>query len=479
VTDSEEKNGAPKSGGVPEEDDGLKKSGPSESAGTPSTVEKAVAKVSKDRKAEADAKAAAKTAPKTGDTKTQQKAANQGKPPTGQSGRSLRGSVIGLLSVLVLIAVAYVARPLWMPVLPGWMQASPATVPAGGSEFGVVAQVSRFAARIEPLERDISNLKARFAAQSVADPARLLALDDLVKRNGRRLVALRTEISSLGRSTRNGVSEDQIADLTRRLQGMEKQLLIFATRSSSAASAAGPDATAAINALDALRTQSSERMSALERENNALRDIVAMLDKRVGAIEQKPDPVAGTARSNALLLAVGQLREAGRGTESFAVALQAVQALAEAQEIFDRPLATLKSHAETGVPNLIALRLHFDRIAGRIAHESFVPKGDGWVDRTLGSISRVFTFRRTGTEAALSDDENGRIARAELHLAAGDLRAAVTILEGLQEPGLSYATPWLKEARARLDVDASIKELFSQALANAQTATDGKGAPGG
>ena len=34
------------------------------------------------------------------------------------------------------------------------------------------------------------------------------------------------------------------------------------------------------------------------------------------------------------------------------------------------------------------------RIAGRIAHEAFVPQGDGWVDRTLQRLARVVTVRR-------------------------------------------------------------------------------------
>ena len=188
---------------------------------------------------------------------------------------------------------------------------------------------------------------------------------------------------------------------------------------------------------------------------------------------------ADTTRSNALVLAVGQLREAGRGTQPFAVALQAVEALADGQDDLVKPLAILKPHASTGVPDLVALRGHFDRIAGRIAHEAFVPKGEGWIDRTLGKVSRIFTFRRTGPDAASGDDENARVARAEIRLAAGDLASAVQILEGLQEPGLGYAAPWLTNARARLAVDTAIKALFSKALSKARGTGGDKGTPGG
>jgi hypothetical protein len=460
VTDSEKNSGLPDKDSSPNKDASSNKGSAPESASpekssAPSTLEKAVAvaKQSKNRKAETE-----KQAPET--KATSAAAAN---PPR----RSLRPKIIGALSLLLLIAIAYISQPVWAPVI------------GVGGDDGSSAQFARLVAKIEPLEKDISGLKAEFATRPVADPARLLALDDLVRRNGARLAALKTEIATLGQGTAGSVGEDDFAILSKRIAELETRLVTLAARPAGTATPNAAATAAAVGALDVLRAQSSERMAALERDNVALRGIVALLDKRVGTIEQKPTAVSGTTRRNALVLAVGQLREAGRGTAPFAAALQAVEALADSQETLVKPIAALKPHAETGVPDLIALRLHFSRIAGRIAHESFVPKGEGWIDRTLGRVSRIFTFRRTGPNAASSDDENGRVARAELRLAAGDLETAVTILQGLKEPSLTYAGPWLKEARARLDVDGAIKILFSEALARAQATGDGKGAPGG
>lgn len=467
MTDSEKKSGLPDKDSPPDKDGSPDKSGAPEKGSAPSTLEKAVAiaKQSKDRKTETEKQAPGKKV--------------DGAAAADQPRRSLRPKIIGALSLLLLVAIAYIARPAWVPALPGWMQAflAPVVGTGGGADSG--AQFARLTAKIEPLEKDIAGLKAEFAARPVADPARLLALDDMVRQNGERLAALKTEIASLGQGTARSVGEDDFAILSKRIAELKTQLITLAAPPAGTAAPNAAAAAAAVKAIDALRTRSSERMAALERDNVALRGIVALLDKRVGTIEQKPATVSGTTRRNALVLAVGQLREAGRGTAPFAAALQAVDALAESQETLVKPLAALKPHAQTGVPDLIALRLHFSRIAGRIAHESFVPKGEGWIDRTLGRVSRIFTFRRTGPDAASGDDENGRVARAELRLAAGDLETAVTILEGLKEPGLTYAGPWLKEARARLDVDGAIKILFSEALVHAQATDDGKGAPGG
>lgn len=430
-----------------------------EKNGSPSTLEKAVAKKSGDRDAEAQVTGA--------EDESKADGTDRG------SGRRL---FVGALSVLLLLAIAYIAWPAWGPALPGWMQASLAPIMGTGRDPKLGTQLAQLAAKIEPLEKDITGLKADFAARPVSDPARLLALDDQVRQTGERLAALKTEIDTLKRAMFDIGSASNISSLSERLAEMEKRLATFAARPAATPT---PGGTVAVADLDALRTQSGERMAALERENVALRDVVAALDRRVGAIEQKPATVSGTTQGNALVLAVGQLREAVRGTAPFTVALQVVETLAENQEILATPVATLKAHADSGVPDLIALRLHFNRIAGRIAHETFVPKGDGWLDRTLGRVSRVFTVRRTGSTAAASDDENGRVARAELRLAAGDLDNAVAILEGLKEPALSYAAPWLKEARARLAVDAAINTLFTEALARARVTVDHKGTPGG
>ena len=481
MTDSNDKDGLPEKGDPPELSGSTDQGASSEKGGTPSTLEKAVAKVSKNRQAKADAEAKAKaSASRPNKPKETSGTFGKGAVSAPPPRRSIKRKLVGALSVLILLAIGYVAWPVWGPTLPGWLQASLAPIMGAsepGSRSGV--HISRLLAQIEPLEKEITTLKGLFAARPVADPARLLTLDDLVRQNGERLSTLKTEIDAISRGPVSEGRADEIAILSKRLDEMQVRLVALAVRPPVVDASSPADATAAIGALDVMRTQSNARMSALETENAALRNIVALLDKRVGAIEQRPTTIPGTTRSNALVLAVGQLREAGRGTTPFVAPLQAVEALAESQEALVGPLAALRPRAKTGVPDLIALRQHFNSIAGRIAHESFVPKGEGWVDRTVGKISRIFTFRRTGSKAAETDDENGRIARAELRLVAGDLAAAVTILEGLTEPGLSYAAPWLKEAHARLTVDTSIKALFSQALANARVTNADKGAPGG
>ena len=82
--------------------------------------------------------------------------------------------------------------------------------------------------------------------------------------------------------------------------------------------------------------------------------------------------------------------------------------------------------------------------------------GDVW-----SRVSEVVTVRRLD-EAPAADDHSASavVTRAEGHLEAGDLAAAVQALEGLQgEKTKQAAAGWLAEAKSRLAIDAAIGKL--------------------
>ena len=131
-------------------------------------------------------------------------------------------------------------------------------------------------------------------------------------------------------------------------------------------------------------------------------------------------------------------------------------------------LEILQKYAAKGVPSLTVLQRRFDRLSGDIVRASYVAAGDGWVDQTILKLSKLITFRRTGVEGALKDDIAGLVARVELLLLDGDLKAAVGIVRKfLGEPArVSYK--WLKAAQGRLAIDAAVEKLFQNALRGAQ-----------
>ncbi len=420
----------------------------------PSTLEKAVARDAEDRKPENGNKE-----PAAGEKNPTDRNA-----PEKSSSHRGTGRLVGVLVLLLVLAGGWIAWPAWGPTLPGWLHASIAPFMDAGRSTGGSNQVTELAAKVAALEGDIAAMKSRPSV----DPARLSALGEAARGNADRLKALEEAVASLRSAASAAGPSDEVASLGRRLAEVESRI---------AALAAEPGSREAVAALDTLRTQSSARMTVLERENDALRKLIAALEGRMAGLENRPAAVAGTTRTNSLVVAVGQLREAARGTAPFAEALATVDALAAEDATLKADIATLAPYSKAGVPDLTALRLQFDRISARIASEAFVPKGESWIDRTLQQLSRLVTVRRSGSEAAARDDENGRVVRAELRLAAGDLAGAVSALDGLSGRAAELAAPWLKQAQTRLAVDRAVGKLLSEALR--RTGATGRDATGG
>ena len=221
-------------------------------------------------------------------------------------------------------------------------------------------------------------------------------------------------------------------------------------------------------AINALATNSNGKMIALERENLALRALIKNLGVRVGALESQPVDSYGIGKRDALLLAVGRLRDVTRTANEYSTSFAAAQALSINNPENKVSIEILQKYAAKGVPSLTVLQRRFDRLSGDIVRASYVAAGDGWVDQTILKLSKLITFRRSGVEGALKDDIAGLVARVELLLLDGDLKGAVGIVRSfLGEPArVSYK--WLKAAQGRLAIDAAVEKLFQNALHGAQ-----------
>ncbi|MCZ6465835.1 MAG: mitofilin family membrane protein, partial [Alphaproteobacteria bacterium] len=165
---------------------------------------------------------------------------------------------------------------------------------------------------------------------------------------------------------------------------------------------------------------------------------VAAISKRVGALERTDTMAAGAAiGAQAAVLAVGQLREALRGTAPFAAELQAVGAVTADNPAMTEAIAALEPYVASGIPTLATLRRDFDRLAGEIARAARALDGDGWFEWTVNRLMSLVTVRRTtdsGGPDSADDSVDAVVARAETSLVAGDLMAAVEELEGLAGP---------------------------------------------
>ena len=347
---------------------------------------------------------------------------------------------VTVLFLLLALAVSYIAWPLWGPSLPNVVRTLLAPVMDAGRTAAVTSRVDALTKRMVVVEKDLAIVKAELTKKKdTVSASAFSASNDAIKKIETGQQALASDVKSL--AGRFNVIDKKIGALT--------------------SLSAGPDAA---NAIAALQANSSSKMASLEKENTVLQALIKDLGSRVAALEVRPGNVSGPGKSNALLLAVGQLRDTARTSNGFASPFAAVAALAGATPAHKPALAILKKHAVKGVPDLPILQRQFDRLSGDIVRASYTPAGEGWIDQTLFKISKLVTFRRTGEAGARKDDIAGLVARAELRLAAGDLKSAIGIVKKFTGGPQKISQNWLKAAEGRLAVDGAITTLFQNAL---------------
>lgn len=209
--------------------------------------------------------------------------------------------------------------------------------------------------------------------------------------------------------------------------------------------------------------QPHEALAALALRLDALEaDQTARLDPGVGSVS--------------LVLGLAQLRDALARGVPFSAELAGMTSL-----LADRPdagssLIALDAHAEHGVSTREALRARFPALARDVVTAALAPEGAGWVDETLQKLADVVSVRRTGSDVE-GDSAEARVARAEVHLAAGELAGAVAELEGLKSAAREAAQDWLSDARARLGAEDALARLGRVVAASLVAATDGAGTP--
>ncbi|HEY6335977.1 MAG TPA: uroporphyrinogen-III synthase [Alphaproteobacteria bacterium] len=278
----------------------------------------------------------------------------------------------------------------------------------------------------------------------------------------------------------NAASEQQLQALRTRLEALESRV-----ETAKSGAAAGPGAE-----LSAKTAELTDAVGAMQRRVKALEgslgelanrpepkpgadpeklatlaDQTASLGQRVADLEastKKNSEAIG--RHAALILAVGQLREALARNTPYERALAAVAHLAEDDATLDGPLARLKDHATSGVATRADLAQHFDAVSLAAARAASEPAGSGWAEEALARLSHLFVVRRVNGDVA-GNDTDAVLARAGGRLDAGDLAGAVAQLAALHGTAAEAVKPWLDEANARLAADRALDEIGARAIA--------------
>lgn len=192
-------------------------------------------------------------------------------------------------------------------------------------------------------------------------------------------------------------------------------------------------------------------------QRTALQTQIAELQGRMTALSEAR--LASLREPLVQLIGWNELRERARRGDSFAREATALGTYAEAQGgNLKIAFATLQPFAEQPAPSAAALAARFAALAEQqraAPPQSSDPVADKtWWQRAIDKLSGLVSIRRTGTPDAATLE--GRLDLAGAALGRGDLKAAVTELDGM--PLMAALSEWRDQAQARLRLDAALDD---------------------
>jgi len=343
----------------------------------------------------------------------------------GGSGRTV---FVTLLVVAIIAGAAMATKPLWFPNL---QAIAPALFAASETEI----KITKLSGRLKALE----------------DSQQVPELEVLQQERKR----LQTHLDATLKRLEN--LENSIGSVKKMIEAVNSD-----------------PGTEAVETLKKL----TSRLEVLEKENSNYSTVFQTKDGRtlnnlanqVADLEKKLPQATSDNQSSearALVLSIGQLREAvraGRSFEDEQAALKIlVQKNAELQKVLGNALNQLGSIAASGAPNLPILRSEFDAQAGNIVQAGLVPDEGGWVQRTIARLTESVKWRRTDNLAG--DGVEAIVARAERALKSRDVDKAIKELSALQAKPAALAKDWLAGAKAYILAEKALAELQTRAVA--------------
>jgi len=300
----------------------------------------------------------------------------------------------------------------------------PSPIGAPPSPPAPPVDLSPLEARLAALERGLADLP-KPAAAPIAAPIAAPPPTDLSPLESR-LATLERGLAELPRPVS---PEAIVAPLDERLKSVERSAAELASRP--------------------LVSSLADRLALTEQSVAELtrRPVVAPeVERRLAEAER----LAGVERRlQAAALAALRLGDAVRAGRPYAAELKLMTGLPEAEA----EIKALEVHSATGIATRAALAERFAALAPAAARAA-EPPADLW-DQALARLKGLVSIRRL----APGDDVDGRLARAEIALASGDLAAAVAALDGLPAAVAQALAAWRAEAEARLAAEQALDRL--------------------
>ncbi|HSA80585.1 MAG TPA: mitofilin family membrane protein [Geminicoccaceae bacterium] len=317
--------------------------------------------------------------------------------------------------------------------------------------------------RIQALQEELAALSANVAAQALgagdATASDLALLETLQSRLAAveadlpaskaaaefpvRLDALAARVDALEPLAEQSTGvQDVLAGLSSQVEGLDEQIAGVRER------------------IDALQAEGlDEQITGVRERTDALRAEVEGLSTRLGDTENRV--AAARDRSEqaaALALLTSQIDHALAQSRGYEEPLRSLKALGDQDEAVRREVAELTPSAASGVPSLAQLQESFDPVAREVVQRARAPEGDSLIDQAASNLLRLVTVRPVGADVE-GEEPAARVARAEAHLDAGDLAAAIAELETLEGPAAEPAADWLAQAKGRIATNAALERL--------------------
>lgn len=409
-------------------------------------------------------------------------------PPSAAAPRAKRsGGRPGtwfVLIAMVVVGAGFVSYPKWKSYIPAEIRPGGAVVTPGASRADVAGLDIRLkqlrahmtkasnesAKNIKTVEAQLALTEAQLAkmeGQLVGMAKRLVEMEAVAKRSvpaALELTVLNQRVDSLKKQLEGvksaGLDKPPVAAMP---AGMEDRLhqIETALKQLAANARAPASPSAAEQSLNEENQRLAAALQSLTARLEAMGRDVARRNSRIAAVEAATArrAVAGTgSRGSALVVAVGQLRDALSRSAPFSAQLASLSSVAAGNDAVTRAIAPLTPFAETGIPTRALLSQRFSAVVIRATKVARVSGDAGWIDRTLAELSSVVSIRRVGDDVT-GDAPQAILARAEARVQADDLTAALVELVKLTGAPAKSAASWRHNAEARLAADKAVAAL--------------------
>lgn len=231
----------------------------------------------------------------------------------------------------------------------------------------------------------------------------------------------------------------------------------------AAAEAQVAELNSRIDQLSAQTAQATKEPPDTVRLENQIADLkrsipaeglILHLTERVDALAQ------AQAAGQALLLTVGQLREAVDRGDSFTAELAATRRLAQGDE--NAMLDAFADGASTGIPRRDQLLRDFKPLSEQLLQKESEVEGTGLWQAIVSHLRKIVSLRRMDGKG---NDAEAVLARADAAFKQGDWDKAVEDMRALPGPFEAMADDWIRGARLRLAADRALSQLAASAAA--------------